>query len=450
MPRVKNWRRTRQKLAGETGLIPCVLETGKKAVSPPTFRLTQPVSKRAARHRVANKPVSKSTKSRCRKCRMMQTFKKISFAALAAGLLVFFTPAVLRAAESSEQDKVSDGKDLLTIAVVINDVKPDGSAWDIGAGADIVLCGAKGCYVSNGLSKAATFYEGSRGPWVLNKAGACRDAVKCVFRGVNLDKLRSGDDRGIQPMDVDYVSHNYLEKVTVGKIPVCKAGAGAIACESGFHMRSYSMWVMPEVVAQKGGKAGLDHVLFKGILSQRVAALTAEIGDLRGEVQTDVARFYKLMFDIDVPASCVSDPTFLTEAFYVTGLADASQRRAEFVLKDLLGNVPVARLEGLVRQTPAIFWAYRDIARQLKRYGAAKTALYEEEADGIFLKKEAVEGAGEAGPNEETLVYGWKARGRARSGLSACGVEVTLDSERSGLVKTDGGVDAGEKSGAEN
>jgi len=369
---------------------------------------------------------------------MKQFFKKISLAILAAGLVAALNASSLLAVEAGEDSKGAAEAELLTIAVVINPVQADGSAWDIGAGADIVLCGVKGCYVSNGLTEAATFYEGSRGPWVLSKAGACRDAVKCVFRGVDLDKLRSDKDRSIQPMDVDYVSHNYLEKVQIKEAPACEVKGAAIDCERGFHKRSYSLWAMAEKVAVKGGKAGLDHVLFKGILSQRVAALTGEIGMLRSQVQKDVARFYKLIFDVDVPASCGADPAFLTEAFYVTGLADASQRRAEFVLKDLLGNVPVARLEGLVRRTPEIFWAYRDITQQLGRFAGAKRALYEEEAEGIFLRDG--EPAAESGPDTvadnrpadagKTLVYGWKARGRARSGLSACGVEVSLESER--------------------
>lgn len=376
---------------------------------------------------------------------MKNFLKKLSFAGLALWL---FAGAMATAVSAADTDKGATRAGLLTIAVVINPVKSDGSAWDIGKGADIVLCGVKGCYVSNGLTEAATFYEGSRGPWVLNKAGACRDAVKCVFRGVDLDKLRSMDDRSIQPMDVDYVSHNYLEKALIDDVPACTASGAAIECERGYHKRSYSLWAMAEPVAEKGGKAGLDHVLFKGILSQRVTALTSELGDLRVQVQGDVARFYKLIFGVDVPASCSSDPAFLTEAFYVTGLADASQRRAEFVLKDLLGNVPVARLEGLVRQTPAIFWAYRDIARQLHSYAHAGAALYEEEAEGIFLR-DAADAADDTAAGGKTLVYGWKARGRARSGLSACGVEVSLDSE-GGAAVSDRDAGAVERSGSEN
>ena len=64
-----------------------------------------------------------------------------------------------------------------TVAVVVMPRQQVGSSWDVGAGADIVLCGAAGCYVSNGLEKAATFYEGSSGLLLIKKAGVCSRSV---------------------------------------------------------------------------------------------------------------------------------------------------------------------------------------------------------------------------------------------------------------------------------
>ena len=75
-------------------------------------------------------------------------------------------------------------------------------------------------------------------------------------------------------MDVDYVSHTIIWKSCAYLMmcpPVQRSGA-AIECERGYHIaQAYSLWAMAETVAEKGGKVGLDHVLFQsGILSQRV------------------------------------------------------------------------------------------------------------------------------------------------------------------------------------
>lgn len=318
------------------------------------------------------------------------------------------------------------GSKPLTIAAVIMPQQADGSSWDIGEGADLVLCGVKGCYVSNGLEKAATFYEGGVGPRILEKAGACRDVVKCVFRGVELAVLTSLDAPAIYLMDVDYVSHTKLEELRDLPSAACAVKGVTIACEQGVHKQAFSLWVMDEAVAEAGGRVGLDHVLFRGILNQRSKALTAEIGALRLAVKRDAALFYKRLFDIAVPEACLEKPEFLSEIFYVTGLADAKQRRAEALLQDLLGRVELARLEGLVQNTPAVFWAFRDIARQLGLFAAAPRAQLEAERQGLYLTKLNDEAT-------ETLIYGWDVQTRARAGLADCGVEVSLEKSGEGV-----------------
>lgn len=333
---------------------------------------------------------------------------------------------LLLALLSSAVPAAMAGSPLKTIAAVIMPQQADGSSWDFGEGADLVLCGVKGCYVSNGLEKAATFYEGGVGPRIMEKAGACRDAVKCVFRGVDLALLTSADAPDIYLMDVDYVSHTKLEELPELPSAACTVKGVTIACEQGVHKQAFSLWAMDETVAEAGGRVGLDHVLFRGILNQRSKALTAEIGLLRLAVKRDAALFYKRLFDIEVPDACLEKPEFLSEIFYVAGLADAKQRRAEALLQDLLGRVELSRLEGLVQNTPAVFWAFRDIARQLGLFAAAPRAQLEAERQGLYLTKLNDEAA-------ETLIYGLDVQTRARAGLAVCGVEVSLEKSGEGV-----------------
>ncbi|GJM03642.1 MAG: hypothetical protein DHS20C08_21430 [Rhodomicrobium sp.] len=363
---------------------------------------------------------------------MIRTFYhslNLHFAVLLLALVIFTNsaPAMAAAVNSPAPDLKKTGS--LTIAVVIAQQQADGSSWDIGEGADLVLCGVKGCYVSQGLEKPAIYYENSLGPRVLDKAGACRDSVKCVFRGVDPAKLISAEDPLIFLLDVDYISHTPFEKFKIAALQPCRSDGAVIACEGGVHRQAFSLWAMPEAVAEQGGKAGLDYVLFKGLLSQRSYVLTAALGDIRQAVRADAAAFYKLLFDLSVPPSCLSKPAFLSEVFYVTGLADASQRRAEPLLQDMLGRVELARLEGIVQQSPAVYWAFRDIARQLHLFATATAAEYQKPVEGLYLKV-SEKAATEAGPSAvqgASLVYGWEVRSRARTGLSICGVNVSLD-----------------------
>jgi hypothetical protein len=311
--------------------------------------------------------------------------------------------------------------ELLTIAAVISPAQTDGSSWDIGEGADLVLCGVKGCYVSRGLEQPATFYAESLGPRVLDKAGACRDVLKCVFRGVSLAKLVSEDDTKLYLLDVDYVSHTALEKFEIKNSMACTVEAELINCEGGVHRPAFSLWSMQERVAAKAGKAGLDNVLYKGLLNARFKALTAEIGLIRAAVQKDTAAFYKLLFNLEVPKSCLAKPDFLSEVFFVTGLADARQRRAEAILKDLLGHVELERLEGIVQNSPAVFWAFRDIARQLGEFARAEQAVYEKDLEALYIKKNEKNGQSRSA----ALLYGWQVEGRAKAGLSICGIKVS-------------------------
>lgn len=358
-----------------------------------------------------------------------------------------------QALESNELEKPKDAplksnKSAVTysVALVVMPRRADGSAWDVGAGADLVLCGAAGCYVSNGLESAATFYEGSAGLRLIKKAGACRDSTACVFRDVDLSKLVTIENATIQPVDVDYVSHSYMDGMldkgmktsnSLFKVENCSLQKSVLACKLGVHRRDYSLWVVPEKLAELGGKEALDAVLFKGLLHQRAKTLTDELLKHRVRVQTASLEFYKKMFEgnadvsLDQLNSCVLTPEFLSETFYVLGLADATERRAEALLIDMVGKLPPQKIRGLIQRTPQFFWAFLDLTSQLETFAFADQYRLDKEQTGVLLKKiktdiseneKKAENKPDARSSAESheLIYGWQVKARAKAALSHC------------------------------
>ena len=333
-----------------------------------------------------------------------------------------------------------------SVALVVMPRRADGSAWDVGVGADIVLCGAAGCYVSNGLETAATFYEGSAGLRLIKKAGACRDSTACVFRDVDFSKLITNENDLVQPVDVDYVSHSHMDGMFKNRLNKekslfnaenCSLKKSVLACKVGVHRRDYSLWLMPEKLAELGGKEALDAVLFKGLLHQRAKTLTDELLKHRVRVQTASLEFYKKMFagDMDVSLdqlnSCVLTPEFLSETFYVLGLADASERRAEVLLTDMVGKLPPQKIRGLIQRTPQFFWAFLDLTSQLEAFAFADQYRLDKEQVGVLLKKIKTDPSENDKKAENTpdtlsesegheLIYGWQVKARAKAALSHC------------------------------
>lgn len=351
-------------------------------------------------------------------------------------------------AKKPKDEVLKSGKPVVTysVALVVMPRQADGSAWDVGAGADLVFCGAAGCYVSNGLESAATFYEGSAGLRLIKKAGACRDSTACVFRDVDLSKLVTIDNATIQPVDVDYVSHSYMDgmldkgmksQTPLFKVENCSLKKSVLACKVGVHRRDYSLWLVPEKLAELGGKEALDAVLFKGLLHQRAKTLTDELLKHRVQVQTASLEFYKKMFAGDADVSldqlnrCVLTPEFLSETFYVLGLADASERRAEALLTDMVGKLPPQKIHGLIQRTPQFFWAFLDLTSQLEAFAFADQYRLDKEQVGVLLKKIKTDTSENEKKAENTpdtlsasegheLIYGWQVKARAKAALSHC------------------------------
>ena len=331
---------------------------------------------------------------------------------------VFFCGVVGATAEPQSPSPSDFKNQKITVVVLVTPLQADGSAWDVGAGADIVLCGARGCYVSQGLEQEAQFYDGSGAFRLIKKAGPCRDALACVFRGVELDKVISEQDPFLQLVDVDYVSHTYMDKFAIKQPLSCQLNGAVLSCAKGVHKRTFSMWAIDEAIAKKGGKAALDQVLFKGLMTQRVSALVEDLERLRGQLEVSAVKFYKLVVGQDVPAACLDGSDFISETFYIMGLADAKQRRAEHVIKDFVGAKPVDALTGTVQRSPQLYWAFLDIANQFKAFAGAKTAQLDKDVEGLRLY--------ESEDGMALLKFDWRVQARARALLEACtGQEVS-------------------------
>jgi len=355
--------------------------------------------------------------------------------------------------KTKDQTETGVPIDRYSIALIVMSLQADGSAWDVTAGADLVICGSAGCYVSNGLEKNATFYEGGAGLRLVKKAGACRDSLACVFRDVDFSKLITEQNGLVEPVDVDYVSHAYMGGISYKKTdkinPLfsddnCVLKKSVLDCKVGVHQRNYSLWVLPERRAKLGGKEALDAVLFKGLLHQRVATLTTQLLLHRERVQASSIKFYKTLFkgedDVteDLLKGCVTKPEFLSETFYVLGLADARERKAETLLIDLAGKLPTEKVRGLIQRTPQFFWAFDDLTQQLEDFANADLYTLDKEKTGVLLRLQApkemldktktndkkLETANETPKTEKNeLIYGWKVKARAKAALSHCELE---------------------------
>ena len=363
------------------------------------------------------------------------------------------TEPVLLAEETTEipikTEKLSEVETVKhTVAVVVMPRQKDGSAWDVGAGADIVLCGAAGCYVSNGLEKPATFYEGGAGLRLIQKAGECRDRLSCVFRDIDLSKLTTETNKIIEPVDVDYVSHSYMGGVPLQAGPLsknvpeflkfdnCSLKRSVIACQVGVHERSYSLWAMPEKLAQTGGREALDAVLFKGLLFQRADFTAKNLIKQRELVRDAVYTFYSKLFaqtgDVDPKGlkHCLTNTHFLTETFFVLGLADATERKAEGLILDLVGQLPHGKIRGFIQRTPQLYWAFIDLVSQLMAFSSAEHYSLDTEREGVLLRvkedDDAEQSSSEGQKQEQKplksseMLYGWKVKARAKAALSLC------------------------------
>jgi hypothetical protein len=137
--------------------------------------------------------------------------------------------------------------------------------------ADPVLCLRDGCYISAGADRPATFLPGRRALGLRNtwgaRAGACRNALGCVFRGVELGTLPAF----LQPVDLHIFKHDVRAGFAVLADSDCAIAAGRLTCRHGIDAETYTLWIVPERLAQTLGPAALERALSEGLNGPRSA-----------------------------------------------------------------------------------------------------------------------------------------------------------------------------------
>lgn len=139
--------------------------------------------------------------------------------------------------------------------------------------ADPIVCLAGGCWVSRGLqSDARTMRQGKAfGPvnTLINRAGACNDSTRCVFRNVEM----AGPAAVIQPVDLRLLRHDRREPIEAAIDFGCRIVGRALDCGPPLQGADYVMWVVPEAVVVAAGPEVLERFMQQGALrvSSRLA-----------------------------------------------------------------------------------------------------------------------------------------------------------------------------------
>ena len=140
--------------------------------------------------------------------------------------------------------------------------------------ADPVLCVPEGCYISAGADRPAVFMHGHKalgfGNTMGGRAGACRHSLGCVFRDVELSTIPGY----LQPVDLHILRHDRRAPNTILGDSDCRTRAGQLICSRGIYAGDYTMWVLPESLADAVGPAVLERALEDGLNSPRSAELS--------------------------------------------------------------------------------------------------------------------------------------------------------------------------------
>jgi len=136
--------------------------------------------------------------------------------------------------------------------------------------ADPVLCTTDGCYVSIGADRDAVFMPRRKALGVGNtlggRAGACRQSLSCVFRGVELEYPAV-----LQPVDLHILKHDRRRPQRILADSDCRLAAGRLTCSRGIYAEDYALWIVPERLADTAGPETLERALRDGLSASRSA-----------------------------------------------------------------------------------------------------------------------------------------------------------------------------------
>lgn len=131
--------------------------------------------------------------------------------------------------------------------------------------ADPMLCIGDTCYVSTGAAGPVTALNRAKafGPGVAlgSRAGACRNALGCVFRGVRLDRPITS----MQPIDLRILRHDRREIREVTADETCRLTRGVLSCRAPVRADTYRAWIVPEDLAELAGPEALAAAVASGL-----------------------------------------------------------------------------------------------------------------------------------------------------------------------------------------
>jgi hypothetical protein len=132
--------------------------------------------------------------------------------------------------------------------------------------ADPVLCGERGCYIGSGSASVADLLPTRRalgaGRTLGDRAGACSNALGCVYRGVDLLAYPAV----LQPIDMRLVRHDRREPQVLHEASDCRRTVTGLACTT-LEGPDYRMWIVPEHLAEAAGPEALLAALRDGLPS---------------------------------------------------------------------------------------------------------------------------------------------------------------------------------------
>lgn len=254
-----------------------------------------------------------------------------------------------------------------TILLKLEPTRASGKKWDIGKGADPILCLNRTCLKSQGPNQRAKNYPGKTGLLPLVHAGSCRNKLACIYRKV---EVPSGGAY-VQPVDHDGINHDRGPLKFIKIDDSCKLRKNRLSCAQGVYTPEYSAWIIPESLVQKAGVRELQSALHKSIEDRKVEHMTETLRKKRRKLEETTARLFTLITGKDVPESCASNPDFINKAFQLSGLYNTPLNEQDRRLNRFIQNDRVAPILEEIKLQPRDFWALDKTLTTFENFASA-------------------------------------------------------------------------------
>ncbi|MGH1351274.1 MAG: hypothetical protein ACRBBN_10745 [Methyloligellaceae bacterium] len=294
-----------------------------------------------------------------------------------------------------------------TILLLLQPHKASGERWDLGQGADPMICLKHGCYTGRGFLAPAKYYKGTKAFLPAVQARACRNSLTCVYRKVTIPVGR----QSIWPIDHDVFNSDRMQKSSANLDYTCRIESKQLQCSEGIFTREYSMWIVPEEVADQAGRKALDYALFKGLYEARQKKMRTFIKRQYQQLSSTVEQFFHSVLDRPVPRKCFSDPELIVEALYISGIFDSQKRESSSYIRQFI-NAEYQK-EDHVENTLSSgkFWKFHDGLKKLETYTEVDNYRIIPHQKGLKLITEG---------ESTTLMIGGDVRSRTENALAAC------------------------------